>query len=341
MISTTEFENLLSKSESSLLDFKRDFYDFNNKPNESAKFIKDIISFSNTIRNETSFIIFGIKEKTDGELDLIGLENKEDDAILQERARHKIYPKANFKYYTLKFKERLFAILEFPVTKYDKPLSPTEKMKGLEPGKFYFRNGTSNTEATGMESIRINEWLNDLPNLKNGKSISNKISDLIIKLSKKEEKLSIVISEILSFAKENNWSEIVQFCTVQLKGIRYKTDYNSSYRDHKILGSLLRVEFESNPFINATPARLRSELNENKDFYKTQITFTQSLIKLEEYIERFEQTSGVAMTVEERNTKQLSRFDMDAPFYIYCLEEDYKTVYNNIRQKTIDLLMEK
>lgn len=341
MISTTEFENLLSKSESSLLDFKRDFYDFTNKPNESDKFIKDIISFSNTIRNETSFIIFGIKEKTDGELELIGLENKEDDAILQERARHKIHPKPNFKYYTIKFKERLFAILEFPVTKYDKPLSPTLKMKGLEPGKFYFRNGTSNTEATGMESIRINEWLNELPNHNNGKSISNKISDLIIKLSKKEEKLSIVISEILSFAKENNWTEIIQFCTVQLKGIRYKTDYNSSYRDHKILGSLLKVEFESNPFINATPARLRSELNENKDFYKTQITFTQSLIKLEEYIERFEQTSGVVMTVEERNTKQLSKFDMDTPFYIYCLEEDYKTVYNNIRQKTIDLLMEK
>ena len=341
MLSPTEFENLLSKSENSLLDFKRDFYDFTNKTNESAKFIKDIISFSNTIRNETSFIIFGIKEKTDGTLELIGLNSKEDDATLQERARFKIYPKPNFKYYTIKFNERLFAVLEFPVTKYDKPLSPTEKMKGLEPGKFYFRNGTSNTEASGMESIRINEWLKELPNHNNGQSITNKISNLIIKLSRKDDKLSIVISELLTFAKEINWTDMVQFCTVQLKGIRSKTDYNSSYRDHKVFGSLLRAEFESNPFLNATQAKLRSELNENKNFYKTQITFTQSLIKLEEYIETFERTSGVSMTVEERNTKQLSKFDMDAPFYIYCLEEDYKTVYNNIRQKAIDLLMEK
>ena len=29
------------------------------------------------------------------------------------------------------------------------------------------------------------------------------------------------------------------------------------------------------------------------------------------------------------------------PFYIYCLEDDYIAVYNNIRQKTIDLLMDK
>lgn len=341
MLSTTEFEKLLSKSESSLLDFKRDFYNFKNIPNESAKFIKDIISFSNTIRSETSFIIFGIKEKTDGTLDLIGLENKEDDAALQEKAKHKIYPKPNFKYYTIKFEERLFAILEFPVTKYDKPLSPTEKMKGLEPGKFYLRNGSSNTEANGMDSIRINEWLNGLPSQYNGKSITSKISELIIKLAKNEEKLSIVISEILSLAKENNWTDIIQFCTVQLMGIRQETDYNSTYRDHKVLGSLLRAEFDSNPYINATASRLRSELNKNKDFYKTQITFTQSLIKLEEYIKRFEQGPKVAMTIEKRNTKQLPYFDMDEPFYIYCLEEDYKTVYNNIRQKTIDILMNK
>ena len=340
MISITEFEKLLFKPESSILDFKRDFYDFS-KTNESAKFIKDVISFSNTIRNETSFIIFGIKEKTDGTLDLKGLELKEDDATLQQKARHKIYPKPNFKYYTIRFEEKLFAILEFPVIKYDKPLSPTEKMKGLEPGKFYFRNGSSNTEATGMDSIRINEWLKSIPNHNDSKSLTNKILELIIKLTKKEERLSIVVPEILSLAKENSWNDIIQFCTVQLKGIRHESDYESTYRDHKVIGSLLRAEFDSNPYINATASSLRSELNENKDFYKVQITFTQSLIKLEEYIRKFEQGPDVAMTIEQRNTRQLPNFRINAPFYIYCLAEDYVAVYNNIRQKTIDILMDK
>lgn len=78
-----------------------------------------------------------------------------------------------------------------------------------------------------------------------------------------------------------------------------------------------------------------------KDFYKVKFTFTQSLIKLEDFIQKFEETSGVAMTIDIRNTKNVSEFDMDAPFYIYCLEDDYRAVYNNIRQKAIDLLMEK
>lgn len=36
-------------------------------------------------------------------------------------------------------------------------------MKGLETGKMYYRNGTSNTEANGIDAIRINDWLKSLP----------------------------------------------------------------------------------------------------------------------------------------------------------------------------------
>uniref|UniRef100_UPI0030D934FC AlbA family DNA-binding domain-containing protein n=1 Tax=Zunongwangia profunda TaxID=398743 RepID=UPI0030D934FC len=73
MLTTNEFENLISKPEGSTLDFKKKIYDFRSNSEESAKFIKDVISFSNTIRNESSYIIFGIKDKPDGTLDLIGL----------------------------------------------------------------------------------------------------------------------------------------------------------------------------------------------------------------------------------------------------------------------------
>lgn len=342
MITTKDFENILLQSETSILDFKKKMYDFEKeKQKANAALIKDVISFTNTIRNETSYIIFGVKELEKGKLDLLGVETTIDEAILQQKVRSNVFPKPIFNYYHINHQGKVFGVLEFPVQKFELPLTPTKNLKGLTAGSVYYRNGTSNTEATGMDIIRINDWLRSLPKEYKTTSLTEKISDLIVKLSKSEEKLSIIISEILAIAKENNWTEIIQFCSTQIKGIRFITDYNSFYRDHKVLGSLLRAEFDSNPFINATQANLRSEMNENKDFYTVQITFTQSLIKLEQIIQKFKQNSGITMTIEERNTKQLSKFNMDAPFYIYCLEDDYKTVYNNIRQQAIDLLMEK
>ena len=339
MLSKTEFEILLSKSESSTLDFKQQLYDFHRNSNEFAKFIKDVISFSNTIRTESSYIIFGIKETDLGTLDLIGLTDNIDDAILQEKIRSKVHPTPTFKYYSINYKDKVFGILEFPVTKYDLPLSPTEKMKGLEPGKFYFRNGTSNTEASGLEALKINKWLDSLPGFQNS-SYNEKLSDFLIRLSNSSENLSTIIPELLAFAKLYNWTEVIDFCAIQIKGIK-KADHSLSYREQKVAGSLYKAEFNSNPYVNVSQDILREEMNSNKDFYPVQVTFPQTLLELENFIQKFEKNSGVTMTIQEHNAKQLSESNTDAPFYIYCLEDDYKTVYNNIRQKAIDLLMEK
>jgi len=48
MISQTEFERLINVSESSTLDFKSKMYEFQNDKDltNTAKFVKDIISFS-------------------------------------------------------------------------------------------------------------------------------------------------------------------------------------------------------------------------------------------------------------------------------------------------------
>jgi hypothetical protein len=62
-----EFEILTIKSEGETVDFKREHYDLINSSDENkAKFVKDIVSFTNTIRKESAFIIIGIESTDSG-----------------------------------------------------------------------------------------------------------------------------------------------------------------------------------------------------------------------------------------------------------------------------------
>jgi hypothetical protein len=70
---------------------------------------------------------------------------------------NKAFPNPVFSYYTFKYSDKQFGILEIPIRKYSEPISPTIKMRGLEPGKIYFRRGSTNSEANGREVITINK----------------------------------------------------------------------------------------------------------------------------------------------------------------------------------------
>jgi hypothetical protein len=341
MLTNTEFKQLLAKSENSILDFKTELYEFNKGPVENAKFIKDVISFSNTIRKDTSYIIFGIKELDDGSIQLNGISQNIDDAILQDKVKDNVFPRPNFSYYTITSENKIFGVIEFPITKYELPLSPTKKMKGLEAGKFYFRNGTSNTEATGLDAIKISKWLESLPGNVNVSKLSDEISNYIIRLSNTNEKLSIIISELLSLAKKYDLKDIIEFCSSQIKGIKHNDNKDNSYRKQTVSGSPLKADFTTNPYVKVTQSKIKSEMSENEDFYQIKIMFGQSLLELEEYIDKFSESSGVTITIQERKTSDFLKVKKDIPFYIYCLEDDYKAVYNNIRQKAIDILMDK
>lgn len=110
MLTEKEFKFLISKKESSVLDFKRDLYDFENDNKEinTAKFVKDIISFCNTIRTENGYIVFGIKDNTNKPNDIIGVNKVIDDAILQDKIKDKLTPRPLFHYYTVNYKNLNF-----------------------------------------------------------------------------------------------------------------------------------------------------------------------------------------------------------------------------------------
>ena len=69
-----KFSQLLLKSEGSEIDFKRDVYDFSGvdlseKNAKRTAFVKDILSFANTPREESAFIVLGVKRHSNGEIE--------------------------------------------------------------------------------------------------------------------------------------------------------------------------------------------------------------------------------------------------------------------------------
>ncbi|OMP76270.1 RNA-binding domain-containing protein [[Flexibacter] sp. ATCC 35208] len=156
------FEYLLSRPETKIIDFKVETYDFSkNRDHEDAKLVKDILSFANTIRTETAYIIAGVKINQ-GKKELLGITGMLDDASLQQKVKSKIQLTPHFLSYDFHYQGKVFGIIEIPVHPYKQPLWATVPLKGCEISKVYHRVGTSNTEVKAGEFLAIIEWLEKL-----------------------------------------------------------------------------------------------------------------------------------------------------------------------------------
>lgn len=165
------FYRLLDKGEGELIDFKRNHYFTTDllKPELRKKtfdFVKDIISFANTPRNESAYILIGVEERNDKKGVPVGIPDTQliDDATLQEKVKDKAYPIPKFSSRVFLTKDgKKIAVIEIPVVKY---IRPVEFKKGykerLKKGMVYFRRGSSNTEASVDDIITINNWLNTI-----------------------------------------------------------------------------------------------------------------------------------------------------------------------------------
>ncbi|WP_405199069.1 helix-turn-helix domain-containing protein [Christiangramia sp. LLG6405-1] len=339
MITTEDFENFLLQSETSILDFKKKMYDFENqKLKANSDLIKDVISFSNTIRNETSYIVFGIKELEQDKLDLIGIETSIDEAALQQKVSSNVFPKPFFNFYHINHQEKIFGILEFPVRKFDLPLTPTKDLKGLKAGSVYYRNGTSNTEATGLDVIRINDWLRSLPEEHITTSFTDEISGLIKRLTEKQEKLSTVITDILYTSKKYKLDKLREFCIAEIQGIKTNPNDDFDYRVHKVMISYMNANFAPK-FYQVTQSMVRKEMEEHESFFNTPILIPFTILQIEEHIERITADGGTNIATGTTDTQRLLGMDEKHELYIYYFEDDFRTMYRNIRQKAIDLLM--
>jgi hypothetical protein len=336
-----EFENHIASSESSTLDFKAELYDFENDKDKSntAKFVKDIISFSNTIRTETSYIIFGVKKNENDESVLTGILKTIDDAILQDKIKDKVIPRPVFSYSTILYQEKLFGILTFPIEKYAMPIVPSIiGMKGLEAGKVYYRNGTSNTEASAYDVIRINDWLKSMPTRQHADSLNELISTAIKELIKKGKKLSEIITDLLSISKIYKLNDLNKFCLDELQGPRTKQG-NYSYRIQTVMFSWAEININPYSFLKPTVQAIKQEMSESKDFFEGKLAISHPIVEIERYLEKLEAEPEGTYATMKSDSKTLLNSDKKYDLFIYFFPDNFIDLYGNIRQKAIDILM--
>lgn len=343
MITVAEFENLLNNSESSILDFKRINYSVDNGPENASKFVKDIISFANTIRTKSAFIILGVDVKQDNSKELIGITDYIDEAIFQDKIKDKVFPRPIFKYSTIVYKNLSFGVIEIPVSKYALPISPTIKLKGLEPGKIYFRRGSSNSEASGVETININEWLKSLPEVNQNSSLHDELTSFLKRITKGDEKLSVILTDLLNLSKKHKLIELINFCSAELSGVGAKvSNVNPDEYKYRIVGakiSLNKIELNPYSFLKATEAMLKAEMDKNKDFYDLRLMFSKPITEIEEHVSRI--NDDTICSIIQTSSKKIFPTENTSDYivYLYIFKNEYSNLYRNIRQKAIDKLM--
>nr|WP_321487419.1 ATP-binding protein [uncultured Draconibacterium sp.] len=341
MITENKLKILIEAQESSVLDFKTKMYDFSDKEKATSDFVKDVICMSNTIRKESSFIIIGVEEKDNGEKVFHGLDADIDDAILQDKVKNKVYPRPVFSYYKLKCLEKEFGIIEFPVTKYSAPLTPTSKLRGLEIGKVYYRHGTSNSEALGHETIKINDWLQSLPSLNSGKSIQEKLSSILQKLTLGESKLSVILAELYGIGKEFKENKIIDFCSLELQGpAKEIIDKDAEKFKYRLVKCFISIDtIEISPF--ATEDLIRQEMKKSDDFFDFKLLFSHSITDIEKSIDKIVNSPNTVFATIKMSSRQIlpNSNGKEYPLTAFIFKDDFVNLYQNIRQKTIDLIM--
>lgn len=342
-----EFEELIRKPESPILDFKRELYDFTNEFENkiTAGFVKDVISFTNTIRMETSYIIFGIGENIDGSKEMLGIDKNIDEAQFQAKVKNKVYPIPHFSFHRLIYNEKTYGILSFPITKYEIPVSSKVKMPGLVVGKYYYRLGSSNEEASDDVVFRIYDWLKSLPTMSSyEETFSDKINVLLSRTTNKNEKLSTLITDILFVAKKYNVNELIDFCSYELKGITQK-DLDESpkafdYRNQTVVFSKGRITITPPLFRSINSNSIIQELRSKENCFEyNKMLFHQSITEIESCIIKSGDDKNVSL-IHKRIKDLYPKWDKDDfEVTLYLFNDTFVQLYEKVRQKIIELLL--
>ena len=157
-MTTARFQELLAGAEGETLDFKQDLYDI---PSDRTALNKDILAMSNTPRDDAAHIVFGVRWAPESGSTVLGVNRQLDDAQLQDAFRQtKIHPLPRFTYTPFEFEGRQVGVLEIPAND-DGPFTPLVDCDGLQAGAIYYRRGSQNARATGLEVKRIVTWFSN------------------------------------------------------------------------------------------------------------------------------------------------------------------------------------
>lgn len=150
-----EFEELIKKYESEILDFKSEIHDLNGND-----FTKDVVAFYNTPREQPAYIIYGIKEDIPGQKSLIGLATQRDDVDFQKAFKKEmVQPLPSFNYIPMTYRGNQYGVLKIAIPD-SGPCTFIQERQGISKGVIYYRKGSENERAAGTELTRITSWFN-------------------------------------------------------------------------------------------------------------------------------------------------------------------------------------
>jgi len=347
-MTSEHFENILKNPESDILDFKKEQYDFINNSNEvnTAKFIKDIICFCNTIRTETAYIILGVSITNEGEKELIGIEKFVDDSTFQDKIKNKVTPVPNFNYSVIKFNNKFFGVFEIPVKRYEEPIFSTGRMRGLESGKVYLRRSSSNSEATGRETILISKWLESLPSRSVNSNIHDEVSEIMIKTTSQIFPLSEQIATSLKLANKYGSSRLLIFCEAELSGWYNRTENidvgkDLSYRIQKVVMTPNNIDVNPYSLNNYTAQQILDELKRiDKNAFEEKLLFKEPITQIESYLSEFSTQKKNLLLILTSNAETMFKNPKFETIKSYVTKYQLDMIYNGIRQKLISLLLD-
>ena len=163
MINEQQFTSLLQRMESETLDFKEKGYRLDIDKG-GLDFVKDVLAMANTPREDTSYIVLGVRKHADGSCDLIGLASHPDDADLQSQFENRVFPPPEFSYCIVKHDNKDFGIIEIPPVRKGPSVPVSDYGKILRFRQIYFRRGSKNDIPTSEDVAQIIEWFRkDVP----------------------------------------------------------------------------------------------------------------------------------------------------------------------------------
>ena len=158
-------ESLLHMEEGPTLDFKREQYRFNKASDEDkSELLKDILAFANSQRYRTAYILVGVEEVKGGRSEVVGVEEKLDDASLHQFVKSKTNRPVAFSYFPFGFEGNEIGVLSIPLQ--IRPVYSLRKYGIVQADTVYVRDGSSTgianpdniAEMGRARTPRLLEW---------------------------------------------------------------------------------------------------------------------------------------------------------------------------------------
>lgn len=135
-----------NECENEYLDFKAEDYI------DKGEFLIDIMSMANSMYDGDKYIIVGVKDKTNEKKEIIGVEDKKEQAEFQQLVSENIEPKIKFEYRTIIYNDETIGYYKISKENRDRPYIIKKQYipkqgRPVRQGECYIRNNSSKSIA--------------------------------------------------------------------------------------------------------------------------------------------------------------------------------------------------